>query len=179
MQNWVVVEEAYLDYLRAAEPRIPFSDYGTDKLKPFFGTLFEVGGLVYVTQVSHPKPRHAKMKNSLDFHKIYVPGETAAQPDRFVAVVNLNYMFPVPKKQVNDLRYQNIEQYRTFAAPAEKGKYIDLLQKELAAINGLGLEAKAEKLYCLKAEHPENWIAQRCLDFQQLEECAKQYPEKP
>ena len=121
MQNWVVVEEAYLDYLRAAEPRIPFSDYGTDKLKPFFGTLFEVGDLVYVTQVSHPKPRHAKMKNSLDFHKIYVPGETAA-------------------------------------------------------INGLGLEAKAEKLYRLKAEHPENWIAQRCLDFHQLEECAKQYP---
>ena len=34
MQNWVVIEEKYLDYLRATERRIPFSNYGSDKYKP-------------------------------------------------------------------------------------------------------------------------------------------------
>ncbi len=58
MQNWVIIDEKYLDFLRAAEPRIPFSDYGTDKYKPFFGVLFEIGDLVYVTQISHAQPRH-------------------------------------------------------------------------------------------------------------------------
>ena len=178
MQNWVIVEEAYLDYLREAEPRIPYSDYGTAHLKPFFGSLFAVGDLLYVTQISHPKPRHEKMKNSLDFHKVYLPGRTAAEPDRLAAVVNLNYMFPVPKSLVENLQYQNIEAYRTFAAPAEKGKYIDLLRKELEAINALGLEEKAQKLYRIKTEHPDGWLAQRCLDYKQLESSAKNYPNR-
>lgn len=58
MQNWVIVDEKYLDYLRGFEPRIPHSNYGEAKLKPFFGALFEVDELVYITQVSHPQTRH-------------------------------------------------------------------------------------------------------------------------
>ena len=52
MQNWVIVDEKYLDYLRGFEPRIPHSNYGEAKLKPFFGALFEVDELV--SQTSHP-----------------------------------------------------------------------------------------------------------------------------
>ena len=33
--NWLVIDEKYLDYLRKTERRIPFSDYGKDKYKPF------------------------------------------------------------------------------------------------------------------------------------------------
>lgn len=41
MQNWLVIDESYLDYLRKYEHRIPKSNYSTSKLKPFFGKLFE------------------------------------------------------------------------------------------------------------------------------------------
>ncbi len=43
MQNWVVVDEKYLNYLRDIEPKIPYSDYGENKFKPFLGELFEIG----------------------------------------------------------------------------------------------------------------------------------------
>lgn len=39
--EWLVIDEKYLNYLRDKESRIPKSDYGNDKYKPFFGVLFE------------------------------------------------------------------------------------------------------------------------------------------
>lgn len=71
--RWINVDEQYLDYLRGYEKRIPFTDYGTDKYKPFFGVLFEIDDLYYVTQVSHAQPRHYKLKENKDFFKIYDP----------------------------------------------------------------------------------------------------------
>ena len=65
--NWINVNEDYLDYLRETEGRIPRTDYGTDKYKPFFGILFEVGDLYYITQVSHPQQRHRNLKQQKDF----------------------------------------------------------------------------------------------------------------
>ena len=43
--KWINVDENYLDYLRNVEPRIPRTDYGSDRYKPFFGVLFEAGDL--------------------------------------------------------------------------------------------------------------------------------------
>lgn len=175
MQNWVTIDEAYLDYLRANESRIPYSDYGTNKLKPFFGVLFERGDLVYVTQISHAQPRHAKMKNSLDFTKIYISNSDTAPADRLVAVVNLNYMFPVHKSLVQKLEYRDIDKHRTFASQREKDVYIGLLRKELAQINLLNIDAKARKLYELKKNHPNDRISLRCVDFCELEKAAAAY----
>lgn len=174
MQNWVTVDEAYLNYLRAAEPRIPHSDYGANKLKPFFGVLFERGDLVYVTQISHAQPRHEKMKNALDFIKIHLP-DTDAQRDRLVAVVNLNYMFPVHKHLIQPLQYRDIEKHRTFSSEREKSMYIGLLRKELAQINLLNIDTKAQKLYDLKQRYPNDKVALRCIDFCGLEKAATAY----
>lgn len=38
--KWLTIDENYLNYLRGFESRIPLSDYGADKYKPFFGSLF-------------------------------------------------------------------------------------------------------------------------------------------
>lgn len=114
--NWIRVNEEYLDYLRQYEARIPFSDYGDDKCKPFFGTLFEVDDIAYITQVSHPQERHKKLKNLPDFKKIFDPKDRS----RLIAVVNLNYMFPVPKAEIEKMEYKNIESYRTFKDEKEK-----------------------------------------------------------
>ncbi len=175
MQNWVIIEERYLDYLRAVESRIPFSDYGANKFKPFFGALFELGDLVYVTQISHAQERHERMRNSLDFIKIYLPDNKFVVTDRLVAVVNLNYMFPVPKSLVQNLDYKDIEQHRSFKSAAEKSRYIDLLTKELKKINALGIACKAKKLYELRKNYPHDRISLRCLDFSALELVAHNY----
>ena len=49
--KWCTVEEKYLKYLRSYEKRIHETNYGISKFKPFFGKLFEIGDLVYITQV--------------------------------------------------------------------------------------------------------------------------------
>ena len=41
MQNWVIIDEKYLAFLRATEHRIPYSDYGTNKYKRTFNSQLE------------------------------------------------------------------------------------------------------------------------------------------
>ena len=174
MQNWLIIDEKYLDYLRESDSRIPYSDYGENKYKPFFGKLFSKDGLAYVTQISHIQPRHKKMKNGLDFIKIYIPS-SSGKDDYLAAVVNLNYMFPIREELLVFLNYADIDKHRTFTSENEKNKYIDLLKKELAAINKIDLEKKAKRLYDLKINSPDTEVAKRCLDFRMLEEYAVQY----
>jgi len=169
---WKIVDDNYLSYLRnpEIESRIPYSDYGVDKFKPFFGTLFEVGNLVYVTQISHPQPRHAKMKQNMDFYKLYHPTE-----GYLLAVLNLNYMFPIHKSLISNFEYKNIEKFRTFKTKLEKSKYIDLLQIELKEINKLNLSEIAKRIYNLKKDKPQHIVSKRCFDFKLLEQYAIKY----
>ena len=168
--EWVIIPEKYLNYLRASESRIPKSDYGKDKYKPFFGILFETDTCYYVTQVSSVKSRHQKMKTSIDFHKLY-----NEKNNKLLAVVNLNYMFPVPKVLVKKLKYSEMDDYRDFKSECDKSKYISLLKLELNLINNLNLEKSARKLYKLRYDYPNNYVSKRCLDFQELEKLADKY----
>ena len=169
--KWINVNEDYLDYLRKTERRIPRTDYGTDKYKPFFGVLFEVGDLYYVTQVSHPQDRHKKLKQQKDFFKLFDPNIRG----RLIAVVNLNYMFPIPKEQTTPFAKKNIHTYRTFKTEREKSRYIDLLDMELAIINSMDLGTKAQELYKLKCDAPNNDVSKRCIDFKAMEQLAVKY----
>ena len=45
---WIDIDDKYLDFLREFEKRIPFSDYGTDKMKPFFFFFFYLKEFSYV-----------------------------------------------------------------------------------------------------------------------------------
>lgn len=172
MVRWKIINEKYADYLRSNfEPRIPHTDYGEGKYKPFFGELFRSGDLVYVTQVTSPKPRHYKMKNSLDFHKIYING-------RLISCVNLNYMFPVPEAELNDLDYSRIDSLVDFDTEKDKNNYIRLLKLELQEINRLNIEQDAFKLYKRKYDKPDDTISKRCFDFLYLEKCAVKWTDR-
>ena len=175
METWIVVDEEYLSYLREYDPRVPFSNYGADKMKPFFGELFSIGDLVYITPISHPQARHNKMKNAPDFQKVYAPDKNSAVGDRLIAVVNLKYMIPIPKDMITPLVYADIEQHRTFKTEQDKSKYIDLLKTELEIIKKSNIVNKASRLYNLKINYPDNVIAQRCIDFKLLETKAMLY----
>lgn len=169
--KWINVNEKYLDYLRETERRIPKTDYGTDKYKPFFGVLFEVGDLYYITQVSHPQDRHRKLKQQKDFFKLFDQNIRG----RLIAVVNLNYMFPIPKEQTSPFVKKNIHTYRTFKTEKEKSQYIDLLDTELAIINSMDLGIKAQELYKLKYDSLEDEVSKRCIDFKVMEQLARKY----
>ena len=166
--RWINVNEDYLQYLRKEEKRIPRTDYGEDKYKPFFGVLFEIDNLYYITQVSHPQDRHKKLKQQLDFYKLFDPN------NRLIAVINLNYMFPIPKEETTPFLKKHIDTYRTFKTQSEKSKYIDLLDIELRIINKMNLSDKAQELYKLKYDKPEDTISKRCIDFKRMEKLALQ-----
>ena len=175
MQNWVIIEEKYLNYLRSVEPRIPNSDYGANKFKPFFGVLFEKDELAYVTQISHARERHLSMRNAPDFLKVFIPSRDRSEGDRLVAVINLNYMFPVPKQLIQNLEYKDIELHRSFSSAKEKSMYVDLLTKEMEQINRMNVDKKARKVYFLKKNCPSDRVSLRCLDFAALETVACRY----
>ena len=169
--KWINVDENYLNYLRAHESRIPRTDYGSNKYKPFFGILFEKDNLYYVTQVSHPQERHKKMKQQKDFYKIFNP----KNPQQLLAVINLNYMFPIPKEYTYKFEKKKINTYRSFESEQSKNNYIALLNTELKVINTLNLESKSLNVYNLKYIKPHDKISQRCIDFKKMEQLAKLY----
>ena len=121
MYNWKLIDNFFLNYLRTIENRIPKTDYGKEKLKPFFGVLFETDNLYYVTQISSPKKRHEALRPDIDFLKFY-------HQDKLLFVVNLNYMFPVPKDYIRDLTINDILSVKN---EQDAGKYIALLKREL------------------------------------------------
>lgn len=168
IDSWKTINSDFLDYLRKYENRIPKTDYGSNRMKPFFGALFEVGDLIYVTQISSAKPRHYKLKNSLDFHKYYFDNQ-------LIGVINLNYMFPVPKQYISNLDYSKIELYRAFNNEDEKNKYIKFLHKQLVAIKKLNIEKYAIKVYQLKEQNPNHDISKRSFDFKSLERISLLY----
>lgn len=171
--KWINVDEKYTDYLRSHERRIPMTNYGTDKYKPFFGVLFETNNLYYITQVSHPREKHKRLTQQKDFYKIFDPDNTT----RLIAVVNLNYMFPIPKACTSAFVKKNIGTYRTFKSEKAKSQYINLLDKELKVINKMDLGTKALQLYHLKYTDPNNTVSKRCIDFKDMEKWAKLYIE--
>lgn len=173
--NWVILNEEYLDFLRAFEKRIPRTDYGTDRYKPFFGILFETDNFAYVTQVSSPnKPRLKDLPENLDFYKLYDP----KKPSRLMSVVNLNYMFPVPKDEITHVtNYNIIDTLRTFKDDRERSKYIYLLKKELSELNKKQLSEPAKEIYINKLNKPNSRLARRCLNYKDLETKAYEWIE--
>lgn len=169
--RWYSIEESYITYLREVENRVPFIDYGSDKFKPFFGNLFEIGDLVYVTQVSSPKGRHYKMTENIDFYKLY-------RGKKMLSVVNLNYMFPVPKEFLKEVNYGELDNLLVFDNKESKSFYIGLLKSELKEIKNKKINLRAEELYAFRYVHPEDKVSKRCFDFKALEIKANEYAPK-
>ena len=163
--QWINVNEKYINYLRQFEKRIPITEYGEDEYKPFFGILFETDKFYYITQISHAQQRHQHMKQQKDFYKIYDTKIT----NRLLAVVNLNYMFPIPKNETSEFKKSEIDKHRTFKTDTERSKYINLLNTEIKVINSMDISNAAEEIYTNKYKYPQSKLAQRCLDYRQLE----------
>lgn len=176
--KWCTINNEYLEYLKQGENRIPNYNYtttrqdGTTKklLKPFFAVVMENEGFSYVAQVNHPQPRHYNLREDKDFIKIFNPDNNR----RLMCVVNLNYMFPVPKQDIIYFSMANIEQIRDFDNMSEKSNYINLLNKEITELNNKNITALAKNLLEYVNQNPTSYVSMRCFNFANLErKCAE------
>lgn len=146
-------------------------EYG-ERLKLHVGILLTIGYYHYYVPISSAKPKHQRMSNSLDFHKLQ--DESTGY---LYAVLNINNMIPVQDDCLTQLKYNQVESFRSFRNEKEKTDYIYLLQKEKALIDSIQetLQNKASKLYQKCVAKPDSSLAARCCDFKMLEEKCSTY----
>jgi len=153
------VDELYNQKLRMIDSRV--MDLSCSKSsRPFVGILIIINGLNYVAPLSSPKPKHLKMKNSLDFLKI---------DGGSLGIINFNNMIPVKQEYLI-----KIDPSKFIPNKISDLNYINLLNKQLSWINKKINEEKiikkAEKLRTLYISQklPKN-IEERCVNFILLE----------
>ena len=122
-------------------------EYG-ERLKLHVGILLTIGDFHYYVPISSAKPKHQKMSNSLDFHKLQ--DESTGY---LYAVLNINNMIPVPNNCLTQLKYNQVESFRSFSNEKEK----------------------TLKLYLKCIAKPDSSLASRCCNFKILEENCSSY----
>ena len=169
--DWYVVDKNYINYLTKFDPSVGYVEYG-ERLKLHVGVLLSIGSFHYYVPISSAKPKHQKMSNSLDFHKLQ--DETSGY---LYAVLNINNMIPVPDNCLTQLKYNQVDNFRSFKNEKEKTDYVYLLQKEKALIDKVQstLQSKALKLYQKCTANPDSSLAARCCHFKMLEEKCSSY----
>ncbi|MCD6436116.1 MAG: type III toxin-antitoxin system ToxN/AbiQ family toxin, partial [Clostridiales bacterium] len=128
--KWYIADKDYVKYLKTIDGKVQDIDYG-NSLKPYLGILINVNGFNYYVPISsadkpHKVDKYSRMKNSKDFHKII-----DSEDGKLLAVLNINNMIPIPNEYLINLKYEEIEKYKTFESEEKKKIYIDLLRKEL------------------------------------------------
>ena len=136
--------------------------------RPYVGVVHTINQVNYYIPLSSPKPKHKKMKNAKDFHKIK-NGE--------YGVLNFNKMIPVNKQCIIEFDFKD---------EADE-KYRMLLQNQYKAINSMEdiIKRKSENLY--KLFHAQDScltradmaVKERCCNFGLLEQMCRDYESSP
>ncbi len=158
----VRIDTEYCNYLRTFDSRVP-CNYNEKELRPFIGVLFKIGRIMYFAPLSSPKPKHLKMKTTMDFLKI---------DNGKLGAINFNNMLPVRKKNIIE-----IDLDKDPLTKAEE-KYTKLLKEQIYWLN-----RNDEKLYNRSKKLHKKYvdgtldksIAERCCNFILLEEKCKEY----
>jgi protein AbiQ len=152
------VNPGYIDYLSSFAPHLFHNKKQHQKnTRKFIGVILSVNNMKYFAPLSSYKPKHEKMKNSVDFIKL-----------KNYAVVNINNMFPVPDGQFK---------YVNFAEVADP-QYKKLLISEYRILRKLQdkITKSASEVYKHKIKYGTSTaLAKRCNDFQLLEQKCKEF----
>ena len=156
------VDSKYCDYLRQYDNKVSYNA-GTKDLRPFIGVLFMIDKCEYFDPLSSPKPKHSKLKNTLDLIKI---------ENGNYGVVNFNNMIPVMDKNyvIFDLNKKTENRAENFR--------LELLRNQLRWLtaNKKDVNTKSKLLYNLYKSNklPKN-VKDRCCNFPLLEEKCREY----
>lgn len=158
----VKVDYNYCNYLRRFDSKVTFN-YGQKELRPFIGVLFPIDDKEYFAPLSSPKPKHKKMKNTLDFFKI---------DNGTLGAINFNNMIPVKKNNytIISLNKKNLKK--------DELNYQELLKNQLSWLNShqLQIKNKAKLLYIKYINDKLNKkIYDRCCNFLLLEKKCDTY----
>lgn len=158
----VRVDSNYWDYLREYDNKVAYNK-NEKELRPFIGILFEIDKFQYFAPLSSPKPKHKKMKNTIDFLKI---------DNGNLGAVNFNNMIPIMQDNYTlvDLNKE------TLTVP--ELKYQNLLKEQLSWLNEhyQQVKNKSFKLYQMyNTEKILENIKARCCNFKLLEEKCLEY----
>ena len=158
--KFYTVNTEYMLYLKKYDSKI-MENSGNKSQRPYIGILFEIDNKKYLAPLTSPKPKHLKMKNTLDFIKID-GGKLGA--------INLNNMFPVIDQVIIP---KNIKL-------EENLNYKELLTDQInwcnKKENSTNILKKAEALYNEITQKKENSIFwNRCCNFKVLEDKSSEY----
>lgn len=155
------VKDEYIKYLQKFDKKV---ESNKSETRPYIGVVFEIHEQKYYAPFSSPKPKHIKMKNSVDFRKIN-NGKLGA--------INLNNMIPVVEEALVKIDIDNIEDKSYQSLLREQYYYI---RKDEANI--INRAKKLYHIYVTSSREPsqyEDKIKQRCCDFVILEDASKKY----
>ena len=158
----VKVETDYCDYLRKYDKKVAYN-MADKELRPFIGVLFKINKLEYFAPLSSPKPKHLKMKNTIDFFKI---------ENGKLGAINFNNMIPIKKN------YYKVIDVNEKKKTQKEEKYRELLKDQLNWLNKNHVQVKDKslKLYNLyKNNKLSSNIKDRCCNFVLLEEKSNEY----
>lgn len=151
--SFYTVETAYCDYLRKADPCVPYT-MDQKAVRPFVGIVFSVNQFQYYAPLTSPKPKHLHMKNQIDFLKIK-EGEWGA--------INFNNMIPVQPACLKKVEIRILE-----TDSKADVDYKNLLSNQLSWCNSHRniILRQAEKLYHTILDG-KGWgnLANRCCNF--------------
>lgn len=164
------ISNNYLNFLRRIDSRIPQEHSGKNRQKrPFIGIIVSDTGVNYFIPLSSPKPKHKKMKNTVDFSKIGSGGVYGA--------LNFNNMFPVPD---NMSVYSKVDITVLPNLTLQEQQYRLLLNSQLSWLNTPSqindIVDKAKFLHDSYFKGTlKKTVHDRCCDFALLEKEYKKY----
>lgn len=134
-----------------------YKQQGQQFERKYIGIILEVNGYKYFAHLSSFKPKHEKMKESLDFLKI-----------KDYAVININNMFPVPDGVYHYVDIGNIGDVHYKALLLAEYRVIKSRQDKI--------RKNSELVYSHKIKNGcATSLAKRCNDFVLLESLCTSY----
>ncbi len=146
------------DHVMSVSPQI------AKETRPFIGIIVICGTEKYCVPLSSPKPKHAAMKNDIDFMKIY-------DGNKLIGVLNFNNMIPVHEQFISplNLKPSSLDNINTLHYKKMSSKQLTYCQQNQETII-----RKANKLYqMITSEKASNMLKQRCCNFSKLEAILK------
>lgn len=139
------------------------------EIRPFVGIIVLCNSKQYCIPLSSPKPKHYKMKNDIDFMKIF-------WREKLIGVLNLNNMIPVNEYVIEPLP---IKVLKNDSIAVKHYKNICQNQLSWCQRNQELIERKANNLYCSVCfGKVSNQVKKRCCNFLKLEKVLTKYCQK-
>lgn len=165
--NLYLIDMKYIRNLAKADDNVMSVSPQVEKeTRPFVGIVVVCDTNKYCVPLSSPKPKHASMKNDIDFMKIIVE-------DKLLGVLNFNNMIPVSEKCISpvDLKITGKDSPQSKRYKKMAAKQLNWCQR-----NQDEIVKRANKLYkMITSGKASGLLKRRCCNFEKLESVLEKF----